>query len=77
MSLGLMGLNMNTEDIKKAQGMYPSSTCEAAHEMLHKWRKSVKDPAQAFDILYKALMHKNVNFIAIANELKTGSLAHQ
>ena len=68
---------MKNEDIKKAMGMYPNSTGEAAHETLHEWRKSVEDPAEAFDMLYKALTHKNVNLKSIAYKLRNGTLADQ
>ena len=57
--------------------MNPNSTGEAAHEMLQEWMKSVQDASQAFNILYKALMHKNVNLKAIAYKLKEGLLPDQ
>ena len=68
---------MKPTDIKKALEMYPNRSTDVAFELLQEWRKSVEDAGQAFDILYKALMHKNVNLKAIACKLMDGSLGDQ
>ena len=72
--LGLIGLHMRHKDTQKALERHPDSSTDAAYDVLHEWKKSVKDPVEAFEILYDALTHKNVNLIEIANKLKNRSL---
>ena len=69
--LGLIGLHKDTQ---KALEKHPDSSTDAAYDVLHEWKKSVKDPVVAFEILYDSLTHKKVNLIEIANKLKNRSL---
>ena len=73
-NLTLIGLKMEDINVRKATEKYHNNSTEIACELLQQWKESVADPVQAFDILHKALLHKEVKLISIASKLRYGSL---
>ena len=46
---------------------------EAVYQMLREWMKSQRTPAEAYQVLWDALMHPDVNLPSIANEVLVDS----